>query len=46
MLARLELRILLEEWLTRIPDFALDPADAPRLKTGVNGSFEHLPLIW
>lgn len=46
MLARLELKILLEEWLTRIPDFALDPADAPRLKTGVNGSFEHLPLVW
>jgi len=46
MLARLELKILLEEWLPRIPDFALDPNDLPRLKTGVNGSFEHLPLVW
>ena len=46
MLARLELKILLEEWLPRIPDFALDPAEAPRFRTGVNGSVERLPLVW
>lgn len=46
MLARAEIKILLEEWLPRIPDFALDPADPPRIRTGVNGSVEHLPLVW
>ncbi len=46
MLARIELKILLEEWLKRIPDFAVDPSDAPRVRTGVNGSFEYLPLVW
>jgi cytochrome P450 len=46
MLARIEIKILLEEWLPRIPDFTLDPADPPRIRTGVNGSVEHLPLVW
>lgn len=46
MLARIELKILLEEWLPRIPDFALDPADPPRYRTGVNGSMERLSLVW
>lgn len=46
MLARIELKILLEEWLTRIPDFEVDPNDRPRVRTGVNGSFEYLPLVW
>jgi cytochrome P450 len=46
MLARIELKILLEEWLPRIADFSLDPADPPRFRTGVNGSVERLPLIW
>lgn len=46
MLARVELKVLLEEWLPRIPDFDLDPADPPRITTGVNGSVCHLPLRW
>lgn len=46
MLARIEIKILLEEWLPRIPDFALDPDDPPRFRTGVNGSVERLPLVW
>lgn len=46
MLARAELKILLEEWLPRIPDFALDPDHEPRFRTGVNGSIDRLPLIW
>ena len=46
MLARIELKIMLEEWLPRIPDFSLDPADPTRFRTGVNGSVERLPLIW
>lgn len=46
MLARIELKILLEEWLPRIADFALDPNDPPRFRTGVNGSVDRLPLVW
>lgn len=46
MLARIEIKILLEEWLPRIPDFTLDPDEAPRFRTGVNGSVERLPLVW
>ena len=46
MLARIELNILLQEWLPRIPNFWLDPDDPPRLRTGVNGSVEYLPIVW
>lgn len=46
MLARLEVKILLEEWLPRIPDWSIDPAGTPVIRTGVNGSFAQLPLIW
>jgi cytochrome P450 len=46
MLARLELKIVLEEFLPRIPDFALNPDHAPEIRTGVNGSFATLPLVW
>lgn len=46
MLARAEIKVLLEEWLKRIPHFRLDPGDPPRVRTGVNGSVEHLPLLW
>jgi cytochrome P450 len=46
MLARVEINILLQEWLPRIPEFTLDPADPPRLRTGINGSVEYLPLVW
>ena len=46
MLARMELRVLLEEWLPRIPDFSLDPDDHAVVRTGVNGSMVHLPLVW
>lgn len=46
MLARAELRVLLEEWLARIPDFRLDPENPPVVRTGVNGNFASLPLVW
>jgi len=45
-LARLEVRTFLEEWLKRIPDFGLDPADPP---VGVGGNvigMGRLPLVW
>jgi hypothetical protein len=37
---------VLEEFLPRIRNFALDPSDAPEIRTGVNGSFAKLPLVW
>lgn len=46
MLARAEIKVLLEEWLARIPDFRVDPDDACRITTGVNVSVDHLPLVW
>lgn len=46
MLARAEIRVLLEEWLARIPDFRVDPDDAPRVSTGVNVTVDRLPLLW
>lgn len=46
VLARRELRIFLEEWLTRIPDFQIKPGTRPVLATGmVNGVLE-LELSW
>ncbi len=45
-LARLEIRLLLEEWLPRIPDFALDPAEPPVMTTGIGNSILAMKLVW
>jgi cytochrome P450 len=45
-LARVELRVFLEEWLARIPRFALKPGEHTRMASGVNGGVMHLPLVW
>jgi cytochrome P450 len=46
ILARRELRIFLEEWLKRIPEFEVKPGTTPVLATGmVNGVLE-LQLCW
>ncbi|SCW59712.1 Cytochrome P450 [Sphingobium faniae] len=45
-LARMEIRILVEEWLRRIPDFEVDPGRPLVQQTGgVNGILQ-LPLRW
>jgi cytochrome P450 len=45
-LARLELRIFLEEWLARVPDFEVaDPAEVRTSSGPVNGMLK-LPLRW
>ncbi|ASG22254.1 cytochrome P450 [Nitrospirillum viridazoti] len=44
-LARSELTIFLEEWLTRIPDFRL-AAGAPTFQPGINISYTRLMLDW
>lgn len=45
-LARMEIRVMVEEWLARIPDFEVDPA-RPTIQQsgGVNGVLQ-LPLRW
>jgi cytochrome P450 len=45
-LARLELRVFLEEWLRRIPRFRLDPQRPPTFMGGLNLAVRTLPLIW
>lgn len=45
-IGRLEIRIMLREWLQRIPDFALDPAYPPVMKSGLANTVQRLNLIW
>jgi cytochrome P450 len=45
-LARRELRIFLEEWLTRIPDFRIKPGTTPELTTGIINGVTRLELVW
>ncbi|MDF3843011.1 cytochrome P450 [Pseudomonas citronellolis] len=46
MLARVELRIFLEEWLARIPDFHLKPGVALSVHSGAVAAIRQLPLVW
>ena len=45
-LAHAEIKIFLEEWLTRIPDFSLDPDHPPLRVTGIVHSHGTLHLTW
>ncbi|MBG6120010.1 MULTISPECIES: cytochrome P450 [unclassified Sphingobium] len=45
-LARSEIRIFLEEWLTRIPDFRVDPDQSCTYGFGMVTALLKLPLIW
>lgn len=45
-LARIELRILYEEWLKRIPDFRLDPNKPAKFHGGHVIGVDSLPLVW
>jgi cytochrome P450 len=46
MLARAEVRIFLEEWLARIPDFAIEPGAEIEVKVGAAAAIPFLPLVW
>lgn len=46
MLARTEIAIFLEEWLARIPDFAIAPDAALEVRVGVAAMIPSLPLTW
>lgn len=46
LLARTEIRILLEEWFKRIPDFELKPGEQPRFEAGMVNCVTRVPLVW
>jgi cytochrome P450 len=45
-LARIELKVFLEEWLSRIPDFAIAPGFGPKTRGGPVMALHELPLVW
>jgi cytochrome P450 len=45
-LARLEMVTLFEEWLRRMPNVRLDPANPPRYRIAIVNAIEALPLLW
>ena len=45
-LGRTELKIFLQEWLPRIPDFRHDPNGKVGMRSGVNATVYRLPLVW
>lgn len=45
-LARMEIKVFLQEWLKRIPDFELVASDPPRCASGMVNGLLHLPLRW
>lgn len=45
-LAKREIRIFLEEWFKRIPDFRLAPGTIPHVHTGLVNSVAKLELVW
>jgi cytochrome P450 len=45
-LARIELRVMYEEWLARIPPFSLDPRAPARVHGGMVMGVDSLPLLW
>jgi cytochrome P450 len=46
MLARMEMRITIEEWFARIPQFRIDERRPFVVKGGLVGLIESLPLRW
>jgi cytochrome P450 len=44
-LARMEVRVALEEWHKRIPDYEIAPGEVPRYSSGIR-EVNHLPLVW
>lgn len=45
-LGRTELRVFLQEWLKRVPDFHVAPGQKVGMRSGVNGTIYRLPLAW
>lgn len=45
-LARQELRVFLEEWLRRIPNFSIKSGETPKTTGGSTNGMIYLPLVW
>lgn len=45
-LARMEMRVFLEQWLEHIPNFQITPGDAPLTSSGPVNGVLYLPLSW
>lgn len=45
-LGRTEIKVFLQEWLKRIPDFEVKPGAKVGMSSGVNGTIYELPLVW
>jgi len=45
-LARLEIRVMIEEWLSRIPEFEVAPGARIEFTSGITASVNSLPLVW
>ena len=45
-LARMEVRVTLQEWLARIPKFALAEGASPIYHSGIVAAVENVPLVW
>ncbi|MNG35812.1 Camphor 5-monooxygenase [compost metagenome] len=46
MLARTELRLFIEEWLARIPDFSIKPGAEVKFAARAVATITSLPLVW
>jgi cytochrome P450 len=44
-LARMELRVALEEWHRRVPEYAIEAGETPRYSPGIR-EVQYLPLVW
>ncbi len=45
-LARTEIRVTMEEWLARIPEFEIEPGFKVKYHGGIVGCVDKLPLVW
>jgi cytochrome P450 len=45
-LARMEMRVFLEQWLQHIPDFHITPGETVRTRSGPVNGMLYLPLSW
>ena len=45
-LARMEVIVTIEEWLKRIPTFAMKPGAQPIYHSGIVAAVDNVPLIW
>jgi cytochrome P450 len=45
-LARTELRVFLQEWLKRIPEFSIKPGAVPIAVPGKANCLRYLPIVW